>query len=198
MRKALMLVLLVAIGGSFSGCSATRSWVQETLSESVDTLKKESKGALDVMVANLMSSLKDQGAKLMERLPSIAKGAAQSLLDAAEKKRKEALARELAKVDVELAKVVPDLSFDSNRDGAVTAADFLDATGELSPAASMRLVMYYQKQPAKEGQKKGDPNNLLYAVAGIGLLYAAGKAGQVVGKKQGAEASKVDAAGKTS
>lgn len=197
MKKVLMLALLVAIGGSFSGCTATRAWVQETLSESVDTLKKESKGALDVVVANLMSSLKDQGAKLMERLPSIAKGAAQSLLDAAEKKRKEALAKELAKVDVELAKVVPDLAFDANKDGAVTAADFLDAQGELTPAASMRLVMYYQKQPAKEGQKK-DTNSLLYAVAGIGLLYAAGRAGQVVGKKQGAEEAKADAAEKTS
>lgn len=197
MKKGMLLMLLVAIGGFFSGCAATRTWVQETLSESVDTLKKESKGALDVVVANLMSSLKDQGAKLMERLPSIAKGAAQSLLDAAEKKRKEALAKELVKIDVELAKVVPDLSFDSNKDGAVTAADFLDAAGELSPAASMRLVMYYQKQPAREGQQK-DANSLLYAVAGIGLLYVAGKAGQVVGKKQGAETAKADGTGKTS
>jgi hypothetical protein len=183
MRKLMLLVLAVAIGGFFSGCTATRAWVQETLSESVGTLKKESKGAIDALLANVMASLKEQGSKWLEKVPSIAKGAAQALLDAAEKKRKEALAKEIVKIDLELMKVVPDLSYDADKDGAVTCRDFLDSNGDLSPSASLRMIMYYERQPAKEGQGK-DPNALLYAIGAVVLLVGAGKVGQVVGAKK--------------
>ena len=184
-----LALLLVVIGGFFNGgCAATKDWVQSTLKESVDTLKTESKGALDTVAANLMSSLKDQGKKLIADLPGIAKGAAQALLDAAEKKRKEALAKEIVKINAELDKVTPDLSYDVNKDGKVTAEDFLDANGDLSPAASLRVAMYYKNQPAKPGQTK-DNSALMMALGGAVLLAVGGKAGHALGMKAGAAKS---------
>jgi hypothetical protein len=181
MRKALLLVALIVIGGFFSGCTATRAWVQDTLKESIDTVKAESKGALDTVIANLMNSLRDQGKKLLADIPGIAKGAAQSLLDA-EKKRKELQAREVVKINTELNKVVPDLSYDTNKDGKVTCEDFLDEKGDLSVASSIRLVMYFKAQPAKPGQTK-DSNALLLAVGAMGLLGVGGAAGSYAQKK---------------
>jgi hypothetical protein len=182
MRKTALL-LAVLIGGFFDGgCAATRDWVQGILKESTDTLKKESKGAIDTVLANLMGSLKDQGKKILADLPGIAKGAAQSLLDAAEKKRKELQVKEVVKINAELDKVVPDLAFDTNKDGKVTCEDFLNEVGDLSPAASARVVMYYKDRPAKEGKTK-DNNGLLLSVGALALLGAGGTAGAAVQKK---------------
>jgi hypothetical protein len=162
--------------------------VQDTLKESIDTVKAESKGALDTIVANLMNSLKDQGAKLLTQIKPIAQGAAQSLLDAAEKKRKELLAKDLVKINVELDKVAPDLSYDTNHDGKVTVEDFLDANGDLPVSASLRIAMYYKAQPAKPGQTK-DNSTLLTALGVVVALGAAGKAGHMLGVKAGAAAN---------
>jgi hypothetical protein len=194
MRRALLLMALVVIGGFFSGCAATRDWVQETLKESVDTLKTESKGALDTVMANLMSSLKDQGKKLLADLPGIAKGAAQSLLDAAEKKRKELQAKEIVKINVKLDDLVPDLVYDANKDGKVTCEDFLNEAGDLSPAATLRFLLYCKDRPAKEGKTK-DTNGLLLAVGALGLLGVGGVAGSAAQKKM---AGKTAAPPKTS
>jgi hypothetical protein len=178
-----MLLLAVVIGGFFDGgCAATKDWVSSTLKESIDTVKAESKGALDTVVANLVSSLKDQGKKLLADLPGIAKGAAQSLLDAAEKKRKELQAREIVKIDAELDNVTPDLAYDTNKDGKVTCADFLNDNGDLSPAAALRLAMYHSRQPAKPGKTK-DNSNLLLAVGALALLGGGGTAGAAIQKK---------------
>ena len=186
MRKALLLVALMVIGGFFSGCTATRGWVQDTLKESIDTVKTEvkadAKTAIDTVVANLMNALKDQGKKLLAEVTGVAKDATQTLLDVAEKKRKEALVREIAKINVELAKVVPDLSYDTNKDGQVTCEDFLDENGDLPLSASLRLVMYYRAQPAKPGQTK-DNNALALAVGAMGLLGVGGAAGSYAQKK---------------
>jgi hypothetical protein len=178
----MLLVLAVAIGGFFSGCTATRAWVQETLSESVGTLKKESKGAIDALLANVMASLKEQGSKWLEKVPSIAKGAAQALLDAAEKKRKEAQAKEIVNINVKLDNLVPDLAYDTNKDGKVTCEDFLNEAGDLSPAATLRLLLYCKDQPAKQGKTK-DMNGLLLAVGALGLLGVGGMAGSAAQKK---------------
>ena len=180
-RTTLLLVLL--IGGFFSGgCAATRDWVQETLKESVDTLKTESKGAINTLLSNVMASLKEQGSKWLEKVPGIAKGAAQALLDAAEKKRKELQAKEIVKINAELDKVVPDLAYDNNKDGKVTCEDFLNEVGDLSPAASLQVVMYHNDRPAKEGKTK-DNTGLLIAVGALGLLGVGGVAGSAAQKK---------------
>jgi hypothetical protein len=176
------VLLVVAIGGFFSGCAATRDWVNGTLKEAITTVKAESKGALDTVVANLLNSLKEQGKKLMADVPSIAKDAAAKLLATLEAKRKEAQAKEAAKIDVELAKVVPDLSYDTNHDGAVTSADFLDAQGDLTVGAATRLTLYYVKQAAKPGEKK-DSGALAIAVAALAGLTVGGGATAALQKK---------------
>ena len=183
MRRALLLTVLVVIGGFFSGCAATRDWVSAALKDSIDTVKTESKGALDTVMANLMASLKDQGKKLLADLPGIAKGAAQALLDAAEKKRKELQAKEIVKINVKLDDLVPDLAYDANKDGKVTCEDFLNEVGDLSPAATLRFLLYCKDRPAKEGKTK-DTNGLLLAVGALGLLGVGGVAGSAVQKNK--------------
>jgi hypothetical protein len=137
--------------------------VSAALKDSIDTVKTESKGALDTVMANLMASLKDQGKKLLADLPGIAKGAAQALLDAAEKKRKELQAKEIVKINVKLEDLVPDLAYDANKDGKVTCEDFLNEVGDLSPAATLRFLL---------------------AVGALGLLGVGGVAGSAVQKNK--------------
>lgn len=182
MKRILLGVLALAIGGFFSGCSATRDWVTGTVKDAVTAVKTESKDALATIVANFMSAIKEQGKKLLADVPGIAQDAAKKVVAALEAKRKEAQAKEAAKIDVELAKVVPDLSYDTNHDGAVTSADFLDANGDLTVGAATRLTLYYVKQAAKPGEKK-DSGALGLAVAALVGLTVGGGATAALQKK---------------
>jgi hypothetical protein len=104
--------------------------------------------------------------------------AAAFALQTLESSRVSAKEAQIRKIDTELDKLVPDLSFDMNKDGQVTTIDFLE-DGELTPSAAMKLGLYYSKQPPKEGQKK-DNTTLMLAGAILIALYGTKKVSDVV------------------